>query len=114
MAIESGVDLTPLLGSLLELTAAAVTGVVGWALRRYLGIRADNEVRGYLETALNRAAAYGLSRARAEYGHLDSVSIKNAALEAGVRYVVEAVPDALKRFQVTPERVRDLVEARMP
>jgi hypothetical protein len=112
--IDNTIDLTPLMGPVLELVAAAVTGVVGVALRRWLGLKADNEVRGYLDSALNRAVLYGLNKAKDEFGQLDKVTVRNAVLDAAARYAVEAVPDALRRFRITPQKVRDLVEARMP
>lgn len=111
--IENTIDLTPLMGPVLELVAAAVTGVVGVALRRWLGLKADNEVRSYLDSALNRAVLYGLNKAKDEFGQLDKVTVRNAALDAAARYAVEAVPDALQRFRITPQRLRDLVMARM-
>ncbi|MEN2980970.1 hypothetical protein P7L78_19045 [Tistrella bauzanensis] len=102
------------MGSLLELTAAAVTGLVGWALRRYLGLKADNEIRGYIYEAASRAAKIGLQRAQEKYGHLDKVTVGNEALDIGARYMTEMVGDGIRRFNLTPEKVRDLVEARMP
>ncbi|WP_372000866.1 hypothetical protein P7L68_19405 [Tistrella mobilis] len=111
--IENTIDLTPLVGPVLELVAAAVTGLVGAALKRWLGLKSANEIRAYVDVAAQNAAKIGKKRALEKFGHLDDVTVHNAALDFGLRYMVELVPDGLRYLKITPEKVRDLVEARM-
>ncbi|MCM0751599.1 hypothetical protein DEA98_10370 [Brucella pseudogrignonensis] len=42
-----------------------------------------------------------------------SIDVKSAVLAAGIDYVLKSVPDAVKFFGLTPERLGDLLEAKL-
>lgn len=115
------VDLSGLL-SLLQEIALAVGGVLATALvaflvvwvKRKTGIEIDAAARQVIEGALQRAVEYGVQVAREKLGnHATAVEIRSEVLRAALDYAVKAAPDSLKHFGITPERIRDMLMARL-
>lgn len=109
------IDLAPLASVGLELVAAvlmAVGSYAVWRLNRFLGLREDSEVRAYLDGALHQAVEYGLEKAAPAAGKL-SVKTRNEVVASAASYAAAAVPDALARFNITPERLGDMIRARL-
>lgn len=110
------VDLTPLVDAVFAAFAAALTAVVAWVGRAatiWFGLKSDSEVRAYVQAALERGVAYGLERARAWAKSQSGINVKNATVELALEYVVQAVPDGLKRLGLTDEKLKRLIEARL-
>ena len=109
------IDLTPLVQALAALALAAMIAAVPYLaplLRRYLHIR----LTATQAASVQAAAAAG---AQAAYGYIvvnsasyRDVSIRNAALAKGVQHVIASTPEALTALGVTPQQVRNMVEAR--
>jgi hypothetical protein len=109
------IDLTPLVQALAALALAATAAVVPYLaplLRRYLHIR----LSATLAASVQPAAAAG---AQAAYGYIVAnsanycdLTIRNAALAKGVQHVIASTPEALTALGVTPQHVRNMVEAR--
>ena len=109
------IDLTPLVQALAALALAAMTAATPYLaplLRRYLHIR----LTATQATAIQRAADAG---AQAAYGYIAAnaasyrdLKIRNAAIAKGVQHVAASAPEALSALGVTPEHVRNMVEAR--
>ena len=55
-----------------------------------------------------------MNAAREKAAEIDEVELRNAAVAAAVSYVIQSVPGALARFRITPERLADMVRARLP
>lgn len=114
---DTTVDLMPLLAAfapyLVEAVVALVLLAVGWAGRKFLGLEIEKRHREALDQALRAGAAWGLDKARQRAGGRLGVDVRSEAATYALRYVLDATPDAIRKFGLTPERVRELIEARM-
>ena len=109
------IDLTPLVQALAALALAAMSGVTPYLaplLRRYLHIRLSATQAAAIQTAADAGAqaAYGYIAAHA--ASYRDVAIRDAAIAKGVQHVVASAPEALIAIGVTPEHIRNMVEAR--
>jgi len=114
----SEIDFGPILvEAVIPLLSALLLALGGWAIR-WIGTRfklaADAEIRGYLETALERGVAYGAAKAAEMAAGRARLQVRAAAVAEGAQYVIDAVPDALRHFGVTPARLEAMIEARLP
>jgi hypothetical protein len=109
------IDLTPLVQALAALALAAITAVTPYLaplLRRYLHIRLTATQAASIQSAAaaGAQAAYGYIAANA--ASYRDVTIRNAAIAKGVQHVIASTPEALTALGVSPEHVRNMVEAR--
>lgn len=112
----STVDLTPIVTTALEFIAVVFGAAATWALRllmRKLRLSADNEVRLYLEAALQAGLGAGLAKARNMATDTPKIELKSAVVAEAANYAIARVPDALKRFGLTDDAVREMVLARL-
>jgi hypothetical protein len=110
-----GIDLTPLVQALAALALAAITAATPYLaplLARYLHIRLTATQAAAIQSAADAGAqaAYGYIAANA--ASYRNVTIRDAAIAKGVQHVVASTPEALTALGVTPEHVRNMVEAR--
>jgi hypothetical protein len=109
------IDLTPLVQVLAALALAALSAAIPYLtplLYRYLNIRLTATQAAAIQNAANvgAQAAYGYIATNAA-SYLD-VTIRNAAVAKGVQHVLASAPDALAALGVTPDHVRQMVDAR--
>jgi hypothetical protein len=109
------IDLTPLVQALAALALAAITAATPYLaplLGRYLHIRLTATQAAAIQSAADAGAqaAYGYIAANA--ASYRNVTIRDAAIAKGVQHVVASTPEALTALGVTPEHVRNMVEAR--
>lgn len=110
------VDLAPVITPVIEALFGVVAGLASWAIRHltaWLKLKQDSEVRAYLKDAVYA----GINVARAKAGEALAgkltVDVKLAlAAEVG-EYLIDRVPDALARFGLTGEALRDYVLGRI-
>lgn len=110
------IDISPLLNSLIELAGVALLTVATWAAHKYgkkLGIEQDSKVREYLDDAIAKGIAFGEAKLKEQAGKIDEIDIKNAKIAEAANYVTKGVPDALKRFKIDDERLKQLIIARL-
>ena len=108
-------DLTPLVQALAALAQAAITAATPYLaplLGRYLHIRLTATQAAAIQSAADAGAqaAYGYIATNA--ANYRNVTIRDAAIAKGVQHVVASTPEALTALGVTPEHVRNMVEAR--
>jgi hypothetical protein len=109
------VDLTPLVQALAALALASVTAAAPYfsvLLQRYLHVRLTATQAAIVQTAAEAGAkaAYGyIAENAASYR---DVPIRDAAIAKGVQHVAASAPEALTALGITPEHVRNMVEAR--
>ena len=109
------VDLTPLVQALAALALAALSAMTPYLallLRRYLHVRLTATQAATVEAAANAGAKAAYGYIAANGASFRDVTIRNAALAAGVQHVVASVPDQLSALGITPDHVRAMVEAR--
>lgn len=115
------IDLAPVALIVIAAIAAAIglairTGV--HALIDYLaeraGLELDEKTRTYLDAALDNALAWG-TRNLSGYaaGKIPDIETKNKILADAVNYLTERVPDALDHFDLMPEDIEKMLEARL-
>lgn len=109
------IDLTPLVQALAALALAATSALTPYLaplLRRYLHIRLSATQAAAIQSAADAGAqaAYGYIAANA--ASYRDVTIRDAAIAKGVQHVIASTPEALAALGVTPEHVRNMVEAR--
>jgi len=111
------VDLSPLIDVLVWAVGGALSALAAWALlalSKLLGLKSDSERRRYVQDAVNRGIDYAVTRA-AEYARQKSkIPVRSEAIEIAVEYVLKAVPDGIKKLGLDRERVRAMVDARLP
>lgn len=111
------VDLSPVIDVLVWTVGGALSALAGWALlavSKLLGLKSDSEVRRYVQDAVNRGIDYAVTRA-AEYARQKSkITLRSEAIEIAVEYVLRAVPDGVKQLGLDRDRVRAMVDARLP
>ncbi|MEI6159996.1 MAG: hypothetical protein WCP77_09200 [Roseococcus sp.] len=107
-----------LLEVLLQLLASGVLALGGYAITRlsdWLKLKEDSEVRVYLNQALERGVDLALAEARGRlpgYARLAHPEV-STAVERAAEYARDTVPDALARFRIDGEGLRDMVSARL-
>lgn len=104
--------LEPITEALVQLVAAvllAMGTVVAKKLADWLKLSADDQVRAYLQTAIENAITHGVALAtqRGEDGSATAV------LTHAARYVEGRVPDALKRLGIDQAGLDNLLHARL-
>jgi hypothetical protein len=107
-----------LLDALLQLAASGVLALGGYAITRlaaWLKLREDSEVRAYLNQALERAVDLALAEAKGRlpaYARLAHPEV-HGVVERAAEYARAAVPDALARFKIDGDGLRERVSARL-
>jgi hypothetical protein len=108
-------DLAPLVQALAALALAAITGAAPYLaplLRRYIRAQLTAAQAATIQSAAEAGAqaAYGYIATSASSFH--DVTIRNAALATGVQHVIASAPEAMTALGITPDHVRQMVEAR--
>lgn len=100
---------------LVNLVPVAIAVGIGYAIKRFAdwtGISIEAKHRDALQSALENAARIAL-------GHLDSklvgkpVDRSNPALLAATNYVRQSVPDAVRFFKLTDDKLVDLISPKL-
>lgn len=100
---------------IVEIVGIVIAGLVGWIvklIRDKLNIDIEARHREALQTALTNAAGLVIGKGEHLAGRL-KVDVKNDAVAEAVSYVLKGAPDALAYFGVTPDRVRQMIEAKV-
>ena len=101
---------------LLAVVSVLATAIVGWLaelLRRKFNLDIDAAHREALQTALTNGAGLLVGKAgNAAAGK--KLDLKSAALAEAVNYVLQAVPDAIRHFGITPEADAEKLQAKLP
>lgn len=113
--------LNPVLEFALTFASIVLAPMLGLLLKRQMdriGLLNDAEVRAYLDTALSRAIDYGVAEARRKLGvpklNAEDRTAVDHATDLAAAYAANRVPDALARFGIEAQGLRDLLRARMP
>ncbi|HMN51132.1 MAG TPA: hypothetical protein PKB01_03615 [Xanthobacteraceae bacterium] len=101
---------------LLAVVSVIATAIVGWLaelLRRKFNLDIDASHREALQTALTNGAGLLLGKigGAASGKKLD---LKSVVLAEAVNYVLQAVPDAIRHFGITPESLAEKILAKLP
>jgi hypothetical protein len=95
---------------------ALISAGVGWLivlLNRKLGLSIDDSMRSSLQTAATNAAGLVLN----QFGNRLSgvkIDVKNELIADAVNYVLQAAPDAVAHFGLTPDLIAQKILALLP
>lgn len=101
--------------------SAGLLGLGGVAIHRLadlLRLRADDQVRVYLQEALARAISFAEAEARRRLPAASAdgavQQLADATTEIAADYLRRRVPDALKRFDVGDQDLHEMIRVRLP
>jgi uncharacterized membrane protein len=101
---------------LLAVVSVIATAIVGWLaelMRRKFNLDIDAAHREALQTALTNGAGLLIGKAGSAVAG-KKLDLKSVALAEAVNYVLQAVPDAIRYFGITPEAVAEKLQAKLP
>lgn len=110
------VDLTPLLQLAITFAVALLSALGAWAIKRVgdrLGLEADDKRRAYLNEALEKGLVFAAERGVAAGADLKRIDVRDRMVTAAIEYVLPKVPDALQKLKITPDDLRQMLEARL-
>lgn len=117
-AAPAAIDLRPLVSTLVEVLTGAVAALGLWLgklLLAKLKIEADSAAAQALDRAIANGITYGATKVQDLLtANLPPLRVQNELLASASAYVVETMPDTIKRFGLTPDKVQQLVLARLP
>lgn len=102
----------PYLSVLAEVAITALLGFLATRLSAWTGITIEASHREALHSAAMTGVNLALSRLDVSMSGV-SVDVRSAVVADAVAWVLRSVPDALKHLNVTPEKVRAIVEAKL-
>lgn len=113
------IDLTPLLNQIVLAVAAAVGAGLLYLVKlakdwfkAKTGVDlqiSDEMVRTYLDKIIEK----GIALVVGAVGDKAKIKVGNEQLAQIANYVIAAAPDALAKFGITPERLQDMIRARL-
>jgi hypothetical protein len=120
-AAAQSVNLQPIASELMNSLAivlaafiAFISGQISLWLSKKLKLdsqKVDDTIRGYLNEAARRGIQLAL--VKLQTSDLGQVNVKNQVLAIAGQYVVDRVPDALKRFGFNSQILEQYLEARL-
>lgn len=115
------IDLQPVAGDLFTIASAGLAAIGAWLLggilvllRQRYKLEVDDKVRAYLDEALYTAITWALAKAKDRVADIKNPHVKNQMLADAANYALARVPDAIKHFKITPEGLKEMIEARLP
>lgn len=105
--------LQPYLVAIVSVLAAAIAGWLAELLRRKFNLDIDAAHRDALQTAIANGAGLLIGKAASSLAD-KKLDLKSVALAEAVNYVLQAVPDAIRHFGITPEAVAEKIRAKLP
>lgn len=113
---DTVVDTTGFFGWLkpyvVELVSIIIAAAIAWATKKFhdlTGIQIESKHREALQSALTNGAKLVLDKLPVGV----QFDVKSAAVASGIRYVLESVPDAVKYFDLTPEKIGELLKPKV-
>ena len=110
------VSLMPALEPLIEAAVGVVAAIVTAAAVRFFdwaGVEKEARLRESVQSALDAAAAYAKEIMIRRGRDVADIHVRTEMNAIATQYVIEAVPKALKHFQIDERGLRDRVTARI-
>lgn len=92
-----------------------VTGVIGWLaaiFKRWTGIQIEQAHMNTLQTAITNGAGQLILALGPKLGTV-GIDVKSQAVHDAVLYVLQAAPDAVKSFGLSPEVIAQKIVAKL-
>lgn len=112
------VDIAPLINQVVVPLLGALGGLlVTWLVAKvcgWLGIQANSQVAGVLETAMQNGLAFAQSQLKDKVGNgVVPIDVKNQVIATAANYVIAHTPGAMKTLGVDQASLIQKIEARL-
>ena len=112
------IDFGPLVVVGIEVLAGLLLAVGSWGaykLTQYLDLKNEEQLRNVVMSAIERGVNYGKNKALEEVKDADwaEYETKNKLVGHAAQYVLTKVPNAVKKFKLTEDQIKDLVLAKL-
>lgn len=104
--------LKPYITELVGIFVAGVLGYLATLVKAKFGLDIEAKHREALQTALTNAAGLLIAKGDGLAAGIN-FDVKNPIVAEAVNYALKGAPDAMKYFGLTPERVRDMLAAKV-
>ena len=98
---------------LLTVVPPVLTVVIVRLTSRWIGVKLDESASSALSLALEKGTQFGVAKLRDVTKDFDSFAVKNQLAETVADYAIARVPDAVERFGLTPDKLREMALARV-
>lgn len=105
-------SLAPFIGAAVEGAIAAIIGWVALRIHKWTGVTLEARHREALHSAAVTGANLALSRLGVRASAV-TAEVRSAAIAETYSWITRSVPDALVYLGVTPEKTRDIAEAKL-
>lgn len=102
------IDLSPIITEVIKVGVLVAGGIITFYIKKWLGEKAANEVKDFLEPILQNGLAFGQLAAK-QLPH--SIASKNAIVAQAINYVIASASDKLRG--VSTDHIRDMLLARL-
>jgi hypothetical protein len=115
----SAIDFEVIVAELMPYVAAAVSAGLLYLLklaRDWFKAKTGVELQisdEQMREVLDKAIQYGIALVMGRLAGRAQIAISNAQVAQIANYVIAAVPGALRNFGITPERLQDMIRARI-
>lgn len=106
-------SLQPYVDAIVSGLLALGVGFVLYAAQKYLGIKADEGLRQGLTQFLQRQASSLVADGMVKLSGV-KIEVSSPALAAAANTALTAVPDAMNKFGLTPEKVQGMIIDMLP
>lgn len=125
--LQAGVDVTPVANNVIQMAVAVLTvaaGVVSTFAVKFLSSKTRmtdtafeklmaDRVNDILLRAIDYAEMWAKTQVADPNSALRDVRVDNMFVRVAVEYAIRSMPDLVKYFGLTPERITDMVKARL-
>lgn len=111
-----GIELAPLFELVFGLLGVVLMTVAVWVAKRIgdkFKLDTDSEVRYLIDSVAYSAVNFALIQLK-QKGQKFTPSVHNEVVANAVNYVIRSAPEALAYFGITEQRLREIIEARLP
>ena len=102
-----------LLQSLVELLAAVIVGATAWAAKKWFGLQVDEKQREALHGAIERGIGSALDAIAKKVDGNSTIQIDSKVVALVANYVIKMSPDAVSYFGLTPDKLAELIKAKL-
>ncbi|WP_319528996.1 hypothetical protein [uncultured Cohaesibacter sp.] len=113
------IDLSPLsalageaLRVLVDVAAAVIVGALAWAGKKWFGLSIDAKQRDSLHGAIERGIGSALDVMAKKVDGKASFDVNSEVVALVANYVIKMSPDAVKYFNLDPDKLADLIKAK--
>lgn len=108
--VSTAIDFNPLITELIKLLGGVLATIISIKIARWFGLKSENEIRMYIEPALQNALAYGQARVGLNPVTLDA---KNAIVAEAANFAITHVGDGLRKLKISDDAVARMLMARL-